>query len=139
VSAVGGNGHADARNDQPVRLAGGVLGDHRKNNFAVVQILQAFLARNHLALRRKDGRDAHQVLRGNARIAQGQLKRVNRSLCLPTPLVKKSFFGTMLFPNFYVTLREFISSCPVGTERRKISSEVHNSSNFFCRIAFKDS
>jgi hypothetical protein len=23
-------------------------------------------------------------------------------LCLPTPLVKKSFFGTMLFPNFYV-------------------------------------
>src|SRR5208282_5556100 len=29
-------------------------------------------------------------------------KEVNRSLCLPTPLVKKSFFGTMLFPNFYV-------------------------------------
>src|SRR5580658_1037814 len=27
---------------------------------------------------------------------------VNRSLCLPTPLVKKSLFGTMLFPNFYV-------------------------------------
>jgi len=22
---------------------------------------------------------------------------------LPTPLVKKSFFGTMLFPNFYVS------------------------------------
>ena len=22
--------------------------------------------------------------------------------CLPTPLVKKSFFGTILFPNFYV-------------------------------------
>src|SRR5271170_7925864 len=27
---------------------------------------------------------------------------VNRSLCLPTPLVKNIFFGTMLFPNFYV-------------------------------------
>jgi hypothetical protein len=27
---------------------------------------------------------------------------VNRSLCLPTPLVKKIFFGTMPFPNFYV-------------------------------------
>src|SRR5580700_709560 len=27
---------------------------------------------------------------------------VNRSLCLPTPLVKKSLFGTMPFPNFYV-------------------------------------
>jgi hypothetical protein len=24
-------------------------------------------------------------------------------LCLPTPLVKKIFFGTILFPNFYVT------------------------------------
>src|ERR1035441_618940 len=30
-------------------------------------------------------------------------KEVNRSLCLPTPLVKNSFFGTMLFPNFYVS------------------------------------
>ena len=30
-------------------------------------------------------------------------KEVNRSLCLPTPLVKKIFFGTMLFPNFYVS------------------------------------
>src|ERR1035441_5350137 len=28
---------------------------------------------------------------------------VNRSLCFPTPLVKKIFFGTMLFPNFYVS------------------------------------
>jgi hypothetical protein len=28
---------------------------------------------------------------------------VSRSLCLPTPLVKKIFFGTMLFPNFYVS------------------------------------
>src|SRR5579875_3163146 len=27
---------------------------------------------------------------------------VSRSLCLPTPLVKKSFFGTMLLPNFDV-------------------------------------
>jgi hypothetical protein len=24
-------------------------------------------------------------------------------LCLPTPLVKKIRFGTMLFPNFYVS------------------------------------
>src|SRR5208337_3056070 len=30
-------------------------------------------------------------------------KEVKRSLCLPTPLVKKIFFGTMLFPNFYVS------------------------------------
>jgi hypothetical protein len=30
-------------------------------------------------------------------------KEVKRSLCLPTPLVKNSFFGTMLFPNFYVS------------------------------------
>jgi len=30
-------------------------------------------------------------------------KEVKRSLCLPTPLVKNSFFGTMLFPNFDVS------------------------------------
>jgi len=29
-------------------------------------------------------------------------KDVKRSLCLPTPLVKKIFFGTIAFPNFYV-------------------------------------
>src|SRR5271157_4070334 len=30
-------------------------------------------------------------------------KELKRSLCLPTPLVKNIFFGTMLFPNFYVS------------------------------------
>jgi hypothetical protein len=30
-------------------------------------------------------------------------KELKRSLCLPTPLVKNSFFGTMLFPNFDVS------------------------------------
>src|ERR1022692_4418640 len=30
-------------------------------------------------------------------------KEVKRSLCLPRPLLKNSFFGTMLFPNFYVS------------------------------------
>src|ERR1700749_1029479 len=52
-------------------------------------------------------------------------KEVKRSLCFPTPLVKKIFFGTMLFPNFYVSsLRlaavsqltyphEFIASLPL--------------------------
>ena len=45
-----------------------------KYNFAVVEILEAFFARNDLAARRKDGRDAHQVLRGDTRIPKGQLK-----------------------------------------------------------------
>src|ERR1035437_4520283 len=30
-------------------------------------------------------------------------KELKRSLCLPTPLVKNSLFGTMLFPNFDVS------------------------------------
>src|SRR5664279_3562352 len=43
---------------------------------------------------------------------------VNRSLCLPTPLVKKIFFGTMLFPNFYVSsvsyeVAVFLTAYPV--------------------------
>ena len=29
-------------------------------------------------------------------------KLVKRSLCVPLPLVKKIFFGTIAFPNFYV-------------------------------------
>src|ERR1039458_5950420 len=42
------------RSDEAVRLSRGVLRDDRENNFAVIQILEAFFARNHFALRRKD-------------------------------------------------------------------------------------
>src|SRR5664279_622570 len=49
---------------------------------------------------------------------------VKRSLCLPTPLVKNSFFGTMLFPNFYVSSVRFkIAACA----RRSRLSLSHSS------------
>src|SRR5579871_106682 len=38
---------------------------------------------------------------------------VKRSLCLPTPLVKNSFFGTMPFPNFYVSSVRLVSRAQV--------------------------
>src|ERR1035441_2171603 len=62
---------------------------------------------------------------------------VNRSLCFPTPLVKKIFFGTMLFPNFYVSsvfLKfefyqtfpvEFIASGRLRTVLSMFSSLIH--------------
>src|SRR3954452_183444 len=37
-------------------------------------------------------------------------KEVRRSLCLPTPLVKNNFFGTTLFPNFYVPSVRLVKS-----------------------------
>src|ERR1017187_4976848 len=65
-------------------------------------------------------------------------KDVNRSLCLPTPLVKKIFFGTMPFPNFYVPSVSFedrqlfrtfphesIASRRVGTQSVAISSHIY--------------
>jgi hypothetical protein len=64
-------------------------------------------------------------------------KLVKRSLCVPLPLVKKIFFGTIAFPNFYVpsvwlTLlifiqfpHEFIASSRVKTGFSRISSHFH--------------
>src|SRR3569833_826770 len=46
---------------------------------------------------------------------------VKRSLCLPTPLVKKSFFGTMLFPNFYVPSVRLAVLDIVGRSRMSLS------------------
>src|SRR6266700_2943188 len=48
-------------------------------------------------------------------------KEVNRSLCLPTPLVKNSFFGTMLFPNFYVSSMDSKLASSVKGSRLSLS------------------
>src|SRR5579863_9627578 len=48
-------------------------------------------------------------------------KEVRRSLCLPTPLVKKIFFGTMLFPNFYVASVSSKSVISVQVTRMSLS------------------
>src|SRR5580698_7669146 len=46
---------------------------------------------------------------------------VSRSLCLPTPLVKKSFFGTMLFPNSYVSSVSLKSAARAERSRMSLS------------------
>jgi len=79
------------------------LGDHRKNYFAVVEVRQPFLACNHLATRRKDGRDAHQILRCDSRVSQSQLKRRQALLVGSLALGEEKFLRTMLFPNSYVS------------------------------------
>jgi len=66
--------HADAGHNQPVRLACGVLRDDGKNYFAMIQVSETFLARNHLAPRWKDRRNTHEILRGDPRIPKRQLK-----------------------------------------------------------------
>src|SRR5665213_3601385 len=48
-------------------------------------------------------------------------KDVKRSLCLPTPLVKKIFFGTIPFPNFYVASVGSKSVIPVKITRMSLS------------------
>src|ERR1035441_8837511 len=48
-------------------------------------------------------------------------KEVKRSLCLPTPLVKNSFFGTMLFPNFYVSSVNFKIAASARRSRLSLS------------------
>jgi len=53
--AIGWDSDADARNNKPVWLARRILCDDREDNFAVVEILKPFLARNNLAAWRKDG------------------------------------------------------------------------------------
>ena len=58
-----------------MRLTSRVFSDHGKDNLAMVQVFNAFLARDDLAARRKDGTDSHEVLRGNTGIPKGQLKR----------------------------------------------------------------
>jgi len=69
----------------------------------VAQELEAFLARDQLALRRKDGRDAHQVLRGDAASRRASSTRST------APCVCRRAFGEedflrdhASFPNFDV-------------------------------------
>ena len=100
--AVGRNGYANARNEQAVRFAGGVLGDDCENDFAVIEIFEAFLARDDSAPGGKMDDTRTRFCDAMPASRRASSNEVKRSLCLPTPLVKKSFFGTMFFPNFYV-------------------------------------
>src|SRR5277367_3695531 len=72
--AVAGNGYADARCYEAMRFASRVFGDDGEDDFAGIEVLQTFFARDEFCLRREDGRDADQVLRRDAGVAEGQFK-----------------------------------------------------------------
>jgi hypothetical protein len=58
-------------------------------------------------MRWKDGGDAHQVLRGDARIAQRQLKRCQTLLVLANAFGEEKLLRDHAFSQFLCTLREF--------------------------------
>ena len=62
-------GHADARDDQAMRLASRVFCHHGKDHFARMEKRQPFLAGDELGARRKDRRNPDEVLRRDTGIA----------------------------------------------------------------------
>ena len=80
-----------------MRLVRGVFGHHGKHNFAGAKILHAIFSRQHLAIRGKDGRYAHQILRGNAGVTQGQLERCKPLAVLPDSLGEEHPLGNHVF------------------------------------------
>src|SRR5207253_10919041 len=74
---------------QPVRLTAGVFRHHGEDDFTWREELQSFFARDQLAIRWEDRRNAHQVLRGDAGVAQRQLKRGQALFVLSHPFGEK--------------------------------------------------
>jgi hypothetical protein len=58
-----------------MRLPSGGLSDDREGHFSSGEVLHAFVARQQLAVRRKDRRNTDQILGSNTRITEGQLER----------------------------------------------------------------
>jgi len=100
--AVRGNSHAYARGEQAVRFVGGVLRYHREDDFPVVQVRQTLGPWNEFTVGRKNGRDANQVLRRNARVSERQLERCETFLVFADPLGKKNPLGDHVFAQFVI-------------------------------------
>jgi hypothetical protein len=65
-----------------------------------MEILYTLLASEQLAIRWKDGRDAHQVLGSYARITQRQLKRRETLTVFSHPLGEENPFRNHVFAQF---------------------------------------
>jgi hypothetical protein len=65
-----------------------------------VQIRQSLRAWHQLAVGRKDGRDANQVLRGNAGVAEGELKRSEALAMFPHTFGEEDFLGDHVLAQF---------------------------------------
>jgi hypothetical protein len=72
-----------------MRLARGVLRHHGENDLAGAQVLQPLFAADQFRLRGKDRGNPHQILGGNAGIAQRQLKRGQPFFVFPDAFCEK--------------------------------------------------
>jgi hypothetical protein len=119
--AVGGDGDADAGHDEAVRLAGGVLCDDGKDDFAMVEIGEALFARDDFALRGEDGGDADEILRGDARIPKGQLEGRQTFLVSTDTLGKEKLLRDHAFSQFLCTLHAIESRDIFFSSRMSLS------------------
>ena len=72
--AIAGNGDADGRRNQPVRLSGGRFRHHDEGHLPRFEALGSLRAGQNAALGRKDARNPHQIARGDAGGAKRQLE-----------------------------------------------------------------
>src|SRR5208283_2395922 len=107
--AIGGDGDANRRREQTVRLVRGVFGNHREYYFPGMQIRQPLRAWNELAVGRKDGRDTNQVLRGDAGVAQSEFERGETLPMFSHTFGEEDFLGNHVLAQFSFLPRN--SSC----------------------------
>src|SRR6266436_8644143 len=71
---VAGKSEADAGGDEAMGFLGGIFADDGERDLAGLDVLQTFAARNQFAIGRKNRGNANDVARGDARVAEGELK-----------------------------------------------------------------
>src|SRR5947209_15720481 len=78
-------------------FASRTLRNHREHHFAGIEILQPLFASDQLAVWRKDGRDAHKVLRCDPCVTKCQFKRGKPFLVLANALRQKQTLRDHIF------------------------------------------
>jgi len=86
-------GEAYRRNDEPVRFIRRVPRHHAEHNLARAEKFLAFIFGYSFAIGREDGTHLHEVIFGDARIAQGHLERLQMLFVTPNPFCEKHSLG----------------------------------------------
>src|SRR5271157_4646081 len=97
--AVSWNGHADAGRQQPMRLTRRVLRNHCEHNFPRLKYFNPCERGTSLHCGGKIDETRTKFCAAMPASRNASSKDVRRSRCLPTPLVKKIFLGTISLPN----------------------------------------
>src|SRR3984885_8915567 len=88
---IGGQREAHAGGDQTMRFARLVLADYGEGHLTGLDMLQTFAAGNQFAVGRENRGDANDVARGNACVAQRQLKAGKALAVFPDSLGEENF------------------------------------------------